>query len=145
MLYAQQLPKITKYTFNNYAINPAVSGMYDYYQVKTTIRNQWTGLSESPKTTILSIYGKQNEKVALGGTVFNDITGPTSRIGGTISYAYTLPINGKLNFSLAISGGFTQFRLIKSTISVQQADDPFIQGGDIVRTCLLYTSPSPRD
>ena len=75
-----------------------------------------------------------NEKVALGGTVFNDITGPTSRIGGTISYAYTLPINGKLNFSLAISGGFTQFRLIKSTISVQQADDPFIQGGDIVRT-----------
>lgn len=131
---AQQLPQISQYMLNNYAINPAVSAMYDYYQVKTTIRNQWTGLSESPKTTILSIYGKKNEKVALGGTVFNDITGPTSRIGGTISYAYTLPINGKLNFSLAISGGFTQFRLIKSTISVQQADDPFIQGGDIVRT-----------
>ena len=83
---AQQLPQISQYMLNNYAINPAVSAMYDYYQVKTTIRNQWTGL-ESPKTTILSIYGKQNEKVALGGTVFNDITGPTSRIGGTISYA----------------------------------------------------------
>ena len=41
MLKAQQLPQITQYMINDYAINPAVAGMYDYYQVKTTIRNQW--------------------------------------------------------------------------------------------------------
>ena len=90
---AQQLPQISQYMLNNYAINPAVSAMYDYYQVKTTIRNQWTGLSESPKTTILSIYGKQNEKVALGGTVFNDITGPISTLQASLTGSYTIPIN----------------------------------------------------
>ena len=39
-LKAQQLPQITQYMNNNYAINPAVSGMYDYYQVNTIISNQ---------------------------------------------------------------------------------------------------------
>jgi len=38
ILKAQQLPQITQYMNNNYAINPAVAGMYDYYQVNTTIR-----------------------------------------------------------------------------------------------------------
>ena len=40
VILAQQLPQITQYMSNNYVINPAVAGMYDYYQVNTTIRNQ---------------------------------------------------------------------------------------------------------
>ena len=53
MLYAQQLPQVTQYTFNNYAINPAVSGMYDYYQVNTTIRNQWIGINDAQEQMLL--------------------------------------------------------------------------------------------
>ena len=49
--------------------------MYDYYQVKTTIRNQWVGITDAPRTTVLSIYGKKSERVGLGGLVFNDQTG----------------------------------------------------------------------
>ena len=30
MLKAQQLPQITQYMLNNYAVNPAVAGMDDY-------------------------------------------------------------------------------------------------------------------
>ena len=37
VLKAQQLPQITQYMINDYAINPAVAGMEDFYQVKTTI------------------------------------------------------------------------------------------------------------
>ena len=40
---------------NNYAVNPAIAGMHDYYQV-VTIRNQWVGINDAPRTTILSIY-----------------------------------------------------------------------------------------
>ena len=39
ILKAQQLPQITQYMINNYTINPAIAGMYDYYQVKTSIIN----------------------------------------------------------------------------------------------------------
>ena len=80
--YSQQLPQVTQFMINNYAVNPAVAGMYDYFQVKTTIRNQWVGITDAPRTTVLSIYGKKSERVGLGGLVFNDQTGPTSRIGG---------------------------------------------------------------
>ena len=44
ILYSQQLPQITQYMNNSYAINPAVAGMHDYFQVNTIIRNQWSGI-----------------------------------------------------------------------------------------------------
>ena len=133
MLYAQQLPQITQYTFNNYAINPAVSGMYDYYQVNTTIRNQWIGINDAPRTNVISVYGKRNEQVSLGGTVYNDITGPTSKSGGAVSYTYTINVLSDIRVSLALQGGFTQFKIIKDKQKVADQDDPFFQGGDVVR------------
>jgi type IX secretion system PorP/SprF family membrane protein len=95
ILKAQQLPQITQYTNNNYAINPAVAGMYDYYQVNTTIRNQWVGMNEGPRTSVISIYGKHSDHVGLGGAVYNDVTGPTSRIGGSASYTYAFQLTKK--------------------------------------------------
>ena len=79
MLYGQQLPQLTQFMINDYAINPAIAGMNDYYQIKTSVRNQWVGIEDAPKTTLLSIYGKSNDHVGLGGLVFNDQAGPTSR------------------------------------------------------------------
>jgi type IX secretion system PorP/SprF family membrane protein len=134
MLKAQQLPQITQYMLNNYAVNPAVAGMYDYYQVKTTIRNQWVGITDAPRTTMLSIYGRRSEHVGLGGLVFNDQVGPTSRIGGSASYTYSFPMTSEINMSLALAGGFTQFRLIKAGMNLQHQEDPYMKGGDVVRT-----------
>ena len=71
----QQLPQLTQYMMNNYAINPAVAGMQDYYQIRTTIRNQWVGIEDAPTTNILSVYGKRGNNVGLGGIVFNDQVG----------------------------------------------------------------------
>ena len=134
MLKAQQLPQITQYMINNYAVNPAVAGMYDYYQVKTTIRSQWIGITDAPRTTLLSIYGRKSEHVGLGGLVFNDQVGPTSRIGGSASYTYSFPMTEEIKMSFALSGGFTQFKLTKSGMNLQDQDDPYMQGGDVVRS-----------
>jgi len=133
-LSAQQLPQITQYMNNNYVINPAVAGLYDYYQVNTTIRNQWAGMNEGPRTSVISIYGKHNNKVGLGGTVYNDVTGPTSRIGGSASYTYTFQLKKELKLSLALQAGFTQFKIIKNNIPVRDQNDPLMSGGDVVRT-----------
>ena len=132
-LKAQQLPQITQYMNNNYVINPAVAGMYDYYQVNTTIRNQWAGMNEGPRTSVISIYGRKSDRIGLGGTVYNDITGPTSRIGGAISYTYAFKLTQKLKLSLALQAGFNQFKIIKSNISVEDQLDPLMLGGDVVR------------
>ena len=134
LIKAQQLPQITQYMNNNYVINPAVAGMYDYYQVNTTIRNQWLGMNEGPRTSVISIYGKHSDNVGLGGTVYNDVAGPTSRVGGSASYTYTLQLTQKMNLSLALQGGFTQFKIIKENIPVKDQNDPLILGNDVVRT-----------
>ena len=133
VLHAQQLPQITQYMNNNYAINPAVAGMYDYYQVNTTIRNQWVGMNEGPRTSVISIYGKHSKHVGLGGTVYNDVTGPTSRSGGSASYTFAFSLTAKMQLSLGLQGGFTQFKIIKD-LQTEHKNDPLLAGGDVVRT-----------
>ena len=132
MLHGQQIPQLTQFMINDYAINPALAGMNDYYQIKTSVRNQWVGIEDAPKTTLLSIYGKSNERVGLGGLVFNDQVGPTSRAGANLTYAYHINLSQRIKLSLALSGGFTQFKIDKENWNISNPDDPLMNGGEIV-------------
>ena len=76
----QQIPQLSQFMINDFTVNPN-AGMNDYYQIKTSVRNQWVGIEDAPKTTLLSIYGRSSDHVGLGGSVFNDQVGPTSRAG----------------------------------------------------------------
>lgn len=53
--YAQQRPQYTQYIFNNYLLNPAVTGIENYTDVKLGYRSQWTGLEGAPVTSYLTI------------------------------------------------------------------------------------------
>jgi type IX secretion system PorP/SprF family membrane protein len=52
---AQQRPHYTQYILNNYILNPALSGIENYTDVKMSVRDQWVGLNGAPKTMYLSI------------------------------------------------------------------------------------------
>ena len=132
MLCAQQIPQLSQFMINDFAVNPAIAGMNDYYQIKTSVRNQWVGIEDAPKTTLLSIYGRSSDHVGLGGSVFNDQVGPTSRAGAALTYAYHLNISQDVKLSLALSGGFTQFKIDKENWNLANPDDPLMNGGEIV-------------
>jgi type IX secretion system PorP/SprF family membrane protein len=51
---AQQRPQYTQYVFNNYLLNPAVTGIENYTDVKAGYRSQWTGLQGAPVTSYLT-------------------------------------------------------------------------------------------
>lgn len=51
---AQQKPQYTQYVFNNLLINPAVTGIENYIDVKTGYRSQWTGLDGAPVTSYIT-------------------------------------------------------------------------------------------
>ncbi|MEO6522138.1 MAG: type IX secretion system membrane protein PorP/SprF [Mucilaginibacter sp.] len=51
----QQQPQYTQYIFNPLLVNPAVSGIENYVDVKSGYRNQWSGLLGAPITTFFSI------------------------------------------------------------------------------------------
>lgn len=57
VLSAQQRPHYTQYILNNYILNPALSGIENYVDVKLSTRDQWVGLTGAPKTSYLSIQG----------------------------------------------------------------------------------------
>jgi type IX secretion system PorP/SprF family membrane protein len=52
----QQRPHYTQYILNNYILNPALSGIENYTDVKISTRDQWVGLKGAPKTSYFSIH-----------------------------------------------------------------------------------------
>ena len=67
-LKAQQVPQYAQYMLNDYILNPAVSGIYDYYDVKSNNRYQWVGVTDAPRTYILSVHGPHHKKsMGFGG------------------------------------------------------------------------------
>lgn len=53
---AQTQPQYSQYMMNNYLINPAVSGIEDYTDIKTGYRNQWTDFDGAPQTYYVSAH-----------------------------------------------------------------------------------------
>lgn len=52
---AQQKPQYTQYVFNNILLNPAVTGIENYTDLKAGYRSQWTGLEGAPVTSYLTL------------------------------------------------------------------------------------------
>jgi type IX secretion system PorP/SprF family membrane protein len=60
--YAQQKPYYTQYILNNYILNPALSGIENYTDVKLSYRNQWAGINGSPVTIYFSAHAPIGKK-----------------------------------------------------------------------------------
>ncbi|MBT9394226.1 type IX secretion system membrane protein PorP/SprF [Hymenobacter sp. NST-14] len=121
---AQQEAQYSQYMNNNYLLNPGATGAEDYIDVKFSYRAQWVGLTGGPRTYYASInssLGKwrtTNKRTlqdrrrpfhALGGLVYRDVTGPTSRTSAYLSYAYNQVLTPKLRAALGMSVGMQQF------------------------------------
>ena len=61
-LLAQTKPYYTQYILNNYILNPAVTGIENYTDVKLSYRNQWAGINGAPVTSYLSVHGPIGKK-----------------------------------------------------------------------------------
>jgi type IX secretion system PorP/SprF family membrane protein len=53
---AQQRPHYTQYILNQYILNPALSGIENYVDVKISGRDQWVGLDGAPQTFYLTVH-----------------------------------------------------------------------------------------
>ena len=59
---AQQKPHYTQYILNQYIINPAITGIESYVDLKASHRRQWVGIQDAPVTSYFSIHGSLNKK-----------------------------------------------------------------------------------
>ncbi len=126
---AQLLPQFSQYMFNDYALNPAVAGTHDYWQIKTNYRLQYAGFTDGPQTYLLSGYGPHKKlPMGYGGYIFNDVSGAVSNLGVYGSYAYNLRLTGDLRVSMGLFAGLLQQKVDVGAADFEDPNDPVIRG-----------------
>jgi len=130
-LNAQQAPFYTQYMYNDYLINPAVAGTYNYFQFRANARIQWIGITDSPRTMSIAGYGPfKSRDMGYGGYIYNDVTGPESRLSLGGSYAYHIAINEALRISGGLSFGIMQYKLDGTVMNFDdEIYDPVMSNG----------------
>lgn len=121
LLFSQDYSIFNRNYLNPFIVNPAVTGI-DYYPTSSISAEKYLfGIENSPSTyqftgTIrLGEYGfynpkglvnkgpiKYTDRIGLGVALFQDNNGPLINTGGSLSYAYHLPVgvNSQLSFGM---------------------------------------------
>ncbi|MDB5262669.1 MAG: hypothetical protein JWQ14_1950, partial [Adhaeribacter sp.] len=58
---AQQKPQYNQYMLNGYLVNPALTGIENYTDVKASYRHQWSGLTGAPTSFYVTANGPLNK------------------------------------------------------------------------------------
>jgi type IX secretion system PorP/SprF family membrane protein len=125
---AQQDAQYSMYMFNQLALNPAYSGVFDQAQAQMIFRRQWLDLPGAPQTAGFNVHGPmRNENVALGLSFVNDRHGIINSNNLMTSYAYHLSFP-KSRLSLGLQAGLENFSANLNTVSLspqQEFDQAF--------------------
>lgn len=157
-LKAQQRPHYTQYFQNMSVINPAVTGMYRSYTIRSGYRTQWAGIESAPKTSYLTVskpinigssrtgfvdrgvddpatksdkqaYFSSVSHHSMGLVALNDETGPLKSTTLNLTYAYHLNISDVANLAVGVGGGFNRLTLNTSDLRFEDPNEPVISGG----------------
>ncbi|MFD2246836.1 type IX secretion system membrane protein PorP/SprF [Pontibacter ruber] len=147
-VFAQQRPQYSQYMLNNYLLNPALTGIEDYADVRASTRQQWVGLDGAPVTYYLTAHTPLNKGAAstkyhkalahhgIGAAFHTDKTGTLRRTGITFSYAYHLPLTRSINASAGAAAGLIRNTVNSEDLQFTNPNDPLIGGGTINQNVL---------
>jgi type IX secretion system PorP/SprF family membrane protein len=154
--YAQTKPHLNNYLFNYYLINPAVAGIEDFVDIKSSFRTQWNGLEGAPETLVLTVHGnvegknkvnpERNKHPSIdevtvdldgynarphhgfGGMILADRIGPFSKMQVNGSYAYHIPLSKKYRLAAGLSMGVIYNTLDQDKITLHDPNDIAVSG-----------------
>ena len=132
-LNAQQIPQYSQFQRNQFMINPAAAGVYDFVDITMSGRWQLLGVDDSPKTSYLAFSvpvrftpkyynpgirtssgpvenpdiktGKL--KHTFGGQLLADQYGAFRKFSFSGTYAIHMPITKKVNLSFGVKAGLS--------------------------------------
>ena len=139
-LNAQEIPFYKQYLFNNFLINPAISGFEDFTPITLLDKHQWIGQSDAPSTQLFTVTGKI-KKAGFGVSVLNDKAGRFSTQSMQFSYSHHITLGKKKRFKrrtgrlvrqrpeLSFGITFSAYRLNLDQVGLTTVDfDPAISG-----------------
>lgn len=129
--FAQQINLNSQYLFNDMLVNPGATGSKDYIPIQFNFRKQWTNFPGSPTTQALSADAKIAKNMGFGGTIFNDVSGPSRRTGVNLNTAYHLQLDPQKRHYLGLGIGvnLTQHYIDESKITTYLSNDPAVMRG----------------
>lgn len=129
-LSAQQLQISSMYDLQGVFHNPSTAGVNNS-MVGVSYRTQWSGISGSPKTaTFFGSFDIPKLNIGLGGYVYNDKTGPTSRTGLELAFAKHIATNNGGVFSVGLEARGQQYTLDRNKLTTTLGSDPAIGTAD---------------
>lgn len=141
-LFSQQEPNFTLYMMNPLVYNPAIAGTLNYYQIRTNHRFQWIGFDKAPITNSFSVYGPHTKKnMGFGGSIYNDITGPTSRTAVNGLYGYHMNITTDILASFGLTVGIMQYKIDGTSIKTYSYLESGLLDPSLQNT--VYSSMAP--
>ncbi len=158
-LYAQQEPQYSQYLRNQFMVNPAAAGVYDFVDVTMSGRWQWMGFGDEPRTAYLSVTSPISRtprtrynpalrisegpvrnpeiktgkmKHAVGGQLLADQYGAFRKMQVAGTYALHLPVSKTYNLSFGTRVGLSNNSFLQEKAVVLNTTDPSqtYAGGD---------------
>src|SRR5690554_4388102 len=114
---SQQITQYSQWSFNQFAINPALAGVKRCLDIKTAVRAQWLGFEDAPQSGFFTVNAPLNKKKkrlndsfhGLGGKIERDIFGAFDNFSLSMAYALHFPIGKYHQLSFGASVGLQQF------------------------------------
>jgi type IX secretion system PorP/SprF family membrane protein len=128
---AQQIALNSMYLFNETLINPGAAGSKEYIPIHTNFRKQWAGFAGSPTTQAITSHAHVGKRMGVGGTLFNDVAGPSRRSGININTSYHLRLDQADNHRIGLGLGlsFTQNTIDVNKLTTYLPEDPAVTRG----------------
>jgi type IX secretion system PorP/SprF family membrane protein len=128
---AQQLQTSSMYDLQGVFHNPSTAGTQATNMVGVTYRTQWSNISGAPRTaTVFGSIGLPSKNIGLGGYLYSDKTGPTSRTGIQLAFAKHIPMANGGIFSLGIEARGTQMSIDRAKLQESLGADPALGTSD---------------
>ena len=128
--YSQQLHFMSQYLQHNSMLNPGAAGIANQNMIGVAYRSQWSSFPGNPRTYM--VYGDANlekYKAGLGGYVYRDETGPTSRTGLQLAFSkHIISKDEKQRLGLGIELRGLQYALDKGKVLTALGNDPALGG-----------------
>ena len=103
----QQLSLNSQYMFNEAALNPAAAGSKEYVPIHFNFRRQWSGFDGAPVSQILTTHADMGKNLGFGGSLYNDVTGPSRTTGMNLMLSYRLRLSQNNLHGLRMGLGVT--------------------------------------
>jgi type IX secretion system PorP/SprF family membrane protein len=113
--------------------NPAYTGTKGHPVAILHYRKQWIGFEKAPLTQSVSINGKINRIMGIGGYLMKDVIGPSNSLYVNLDYAHHIDLH-KVALVLGIGGTFIHYGIDGKQITLHEKNDNAVQNGVLYKT-----------